>query len=552
MQSALRFGRDRLGRDRLGLLHIGLRRIGLRRIGPTLAIALLSTACGEQRSAPAPGPAGPTPTVRESPPPAVSGAPRPADPLIDYSEVAGKVSFLTTTAQELREAKANIDPFLSSALPSPPKSVYDGPLFELRRDYPKVLPAAVAFPWQAVTGKGPITQQNAARYVEALKQYVGPDMRRLIDDYASWRPQQEPWWESIWIGTEREPIRGFYVGSGFPAGTLTDQTFDLTTYVLTLYDARAAKTLGDIWGTTLDTAKRPTITPATTQYAEGSVIVKFAFVTPCGADWSPMEGAATWQIYAPLNSSNGSGSSPSRSRCPMNGSDATPTEPALTNVYLMQFDMIVKDTVAAPKTGWVFSTLVYDKDAPGADAWDKMVPLGATWGGNPDVVNTDASALTPPVTVNPALTENWINLDTPAYARSTLGWDGRLSGPNDGAVVTPAWAGSHYFPAGLASAGCFGCHGSAQYPMTSFLLPSSSLPPQSTAPPLSSNSGAASLVLPVPGSPEWMRWFQSRSGTTPQGPATSDGGEPVALDYDMVTAFKAIPMWQAAMAAEAR
>ena len=50
----------------------------------------------------------------------------------------------------------------------------------------------------------------------------------------------------------------------------------------------------------------------------------------------------------------------------------------------MQFDIIVKDSVAAPKTGWVFSTLVYDLNAPG-DAWDKMVPLGAQWGNDPGI-----------------------------------------------------------------------------------------------------------------------------------------------------------------------
>ena len=39
-------------------------------------------------------------------------------------------------------------------------------------------------------------------------------------------------------------------------------------------------------------------------------------------------------------------------------------------------------------------------------------------------------------------------------------------------------------------------------------------------------------------------------GSTPMGPATASGSMPVALDYDMVTAFKAIPMWQAALKVE--
>ena len=177
-----------------------------------------------------------------------------------------------------------------------------------------------------------------------------------------------------------------------------------------------------------------------------------------------------------------------------------------------------------------------------------MVPLGATWGGNPDVAPTN-KAITPPAAVNPKLTENWINMKTPDYARSTLGWDGRLSGPNDGAVVTPAWAGGHYYPAGISSVGCLGCHSSAQYNpkslttdepnMVSFLLPTTTQPP-TVLPPPHSHGDERALVLNEPGSTAWLKWFQSRAGDEPM-----DSGQ-VALDYDMVTAFKAIPMWQAA------
>jgi hypothetical protein len=466
-------------------------------------------------------------------------------------EVVGKTPFLTTLSTELGEANAQIQPFLNSALPTPEKDIYKGPLFQLRHDYPGSLPPAGNFPWKQVTKNGHITTQNALPYVNALKKYVTNDMRRLIFNYARWKPQSENWWESIWLGSEREPIRGMYVGSGFPAGTLTGQTFDLTTYVFTLYDQRAAKTLGDIWGTDLARALKPVFARNTTQFAEGSVIVKFSLVSSCGGDWAPMTGAAVWQIFAPLNTSNGSGHNP-QSKCKSNGSNGNSSTPVLTNVYLMQFDIIVKDSVAAPQTGWVFSTLVYDKDAPGKDAWDKMIPLGATWGGDPDIINTSDAALTPPVTVDRKLKQNWINPQAPAYSVATLGWDGRLSGPNDGAVVTPAWAGEHYYPKGLASAGCLGCHSSAQYPMTSFLLPSTTYPPQTAQPPLSSDGSAAALILAKPGTPLWMKWFQSNNGYTPMGPATSSGQQPVALDYDMVTAFKAIPMWQAALKARAK
>ncbi|WP_339432717.1 MULTISPECIES: hypothetical protein [unclassified Pseudomonas] len=472
----------------------------------------------------------------------------PADTQHLENELVGKVSFLTSTVEKLNGANLQIDPFLTSPISPPPN--YKGPLFTLSHDYPTQLPTGTSFPWSKTTGNGKITQANAGAYVQALKDYVSPDMRKIVYDYANWNYKDSGWYDSIWLGIEREPIRGVYVGSGFPAGTLTDQTLPVTTYVLTLYDTRAAKTLGDIWGKTPERAMNPVLETSTTQFAEGSVIIKFAMVSACGSDWAPMEGAAQWEIYAPVNTSNGSALN--KTQCVGKDFKGTTTQPAMTKVSLMQFDIIVKDSVASPQTGWVFSTLVYDKNAPGKDAWDKMIPLGATWGGNPDVINTAPTALTPPVTVNPKLSENWINPQSPAYSVSTLGWDGRLSGPNDGAVVTPAWTGSHYYPAGLASAGCLGCHSSAQYPMTSFLLPTSSQPPQTIDPPLSGSDPDAALVMADPGSKLWMSWFQSRDGKTPMGPDTSAGAKPVALDYDMVTAFKAIPMWQQAKAAEAK
>ena len=62
----------------------------------------------------------------------------------------------------------------------------------------------------------------------------------------------------------------------------------------------------------------------------------------------------------------------------------------------------------------------YDANAPGNDVWDKMVPLGAMWGNDPEA----DSAKSPP----PVLHENWINLAAPAYAKMTLGWGGAAVG----------------------------------------------------------------------------------------------------------------------------
>ncbi len=415
-----------------------------------------------------------------------------------------------------------ITPFLN-AQTRPPVG-YTGTTFNLKHDYPSIfaLSSSETYPWKKVTGNSLITQENAYKYVMALKGYVSTDMRKLLMDYENWNAEGEDWWQSIWLGTQREPIHGMYVGSEFNAHTLAQQDVNLTTFVYTLFDKQAAVTLNKLWGTDLEGAENPKLNNAqNSQYAEGSVIVKFAFVTASGEEWAPMKGAAPWTIYSNID--------------PNTGNPYTNKGSELRDVYLMQFDIIVKDSVAAPDTGWVFSTLVYDKDARGNDPWDKMIPLGATWGNNPNVINTSRSAITPPVSPNRALTQNWINMDTPEYSRSTLGWDGRLSGPNDGAVVDSAKTEDGKTYKALATVGCLGCHSSAQYTQESFLLPAVEIP-----------SETVPLVLYDPGSEGWMKWFQNRNGKTPM----DSGPGQIGLDFGMVTSFKAIPLWEAAMAAK--
>lgn len=439
------------------------------------------------------------------------------DKKIIVDETIEEVVILTKSGTKTHKYKGELNPFINSKI-TPPIG-YEGTTFKLKHDYPESLPPIETFPWKTVTGNGAITSENAKEYVEVLKEYVGGDMRKLLFGYKDWDAENENWWQSIWLGTQREPIHGMYVGSEFDAHTLAEQDANLTTFVYTLFDKRAAVTLNKIWGTDLEGAENPKLNNAdNAQYAEGSVVIKFSFVTASGNEWPPMKDAAPWTIFSNID--------------PNTGSTYENKGAELREVYLMQFDIIVKDSQAAPKTGWVFSTLVYDKDADGKDAWDKMIPLGATWGNNPEVVNTNNSAIIPPVTVDMALTENWINMKTPEYARSTLGWGGRLSGPNDGAVVDNATTQSGKKYKAIATVGCLACHSSAQYTQKSFLLPTIAFPSSSGFPPLYD-----------PGSDGWMKWFQDRDGKTPM----DEGEGQIGLDYGMVTSFKAIPMWQAAM-----
>jgi hypothetical protein len=427
-------------------------------------------------------------------------------------------------------ATAAPTPFASNNGTTPPPG--SGPPFQLSYNYPASLPVGPVYePWRRAIGNGPITTANAGAYAAALKAYVTPRMRKFFLD----NPQNaapEGMYNEPWLGSEREPIHGTYVGSEilpvsqYPGTGLTEP---FTTYVLTYYDQRAANALYNVWGTT---AMTPTLTPTSGQFATGSVIVKAALTTANADVWPPMAGALPWQLYATTNATLYP-TAPNYDRpCPAN---QQPPCPVLMQASLFQFDIIVKDPASAPNTGWVFTTLVYDKDATGNDVWDKMVPLGAMWGNDPAI---DSSKPTPP-----PLQETWINPAAPAYAKTTLGWGGRLSGPNDGAL-NDAIIGTPTGPKvpNLASSSCMACHISAQFPDKSFLLPTTTNPP--TGDPNDPNSDY--MVFWTPGSPSWMRWFQSTPGTQAMDPGTTP------FDYDMVFAFKSLPMWQQSTQAKAK
>jgi len=192
----------------------------------------------------------------------------------------------------------------------------------------------------------------------------------------------------------------------------------------------------------------------------------------------------------------------------------------------------VKDSKSSPKTGWVFMTLVYDGSMPG-DVWDKMVPLGVQWGNDPQATREDMP-----------LVENWNNPAAPLYSTQTLGWGGRLSGPNDGARNDIAVDGKVYRNAPNSS--CMSCHSTsqwniAQHRMTSFLLPSL---PTKSGPGFQTcgddgkpNPNGSLICSPAPGSQAWMKWFQNRRGTQSMDPGS------FATDFDEVFSFKALKLW---------
>lgn len=390
----------------------------------------------------------------------------------------------------------------------PSKQQYDGPFFELSHDYPTAVKPVTNPSWQQALKGQPISESNTFAYMDALKKHIAPNIIPFFKDNKNWTSAKYGWFNEPWLGSTRDPILGVYQANGNSKGLFKSLTEDEMGYALVLYDSVAAYTVGQLWdqsGKLVDF----TTNPDAGQFKEGSIIVKFAFSNINAKGWPVMQGAETFSIYHDIPTAEN----------PKKGNQ-------MRTVSFFQMDVIVKDSKTAPQTGWVYSTFVYDKDAKGT-FWDKMVPLGAMWGDDPTVNS-------PVKRPYPKLKETVINPKAPFYSTETLGWGGRLSGPNDGAVAEYAvdiTTGEKYSKLPLSS--CMSCHSPAQYKFKSFLLPC--LPPSSDT-----------LQVYTPGSKEWNRWFRSDYGNVP-----FDSGE-IALDYDMVMAFKSIKAYSAAQKGNAK
>lgn len=446
-------------------------------------------------------------------------------PLIVFS--AGLALLLGAGAAQALQQKtaAMVDPFAVNNGQIPSRVEYEGPLWRFNHAYPQTPPNAEQ-PWQKVLNGKPLTKDNAHAYIEALKEAVTRDMRVMVTRPKEWNATTHEWYSMPWAGAAvdktgwegREAIYGTYTGQILPASTYAESGLkvDIRNYATIYYNDVAAYTLHRVWQKCRSGQGRcvPTLHNNAAQFDEGSLVVKSAGVNASGEQWPVMQGAAKWQIYRP----------------PFNLDGTVPNEPpVVSDIYVGIFDIIVKDSVAAPETGWVFTTLVYDKDAPGKDAWDKMVPLGAMWGNDPEV----NSARNP----GQPLLETYINPAAPAYAKVTLGYGGRMSGPFDIAVKTNVEVDGKIV-AKLPSSSCLSCHG------TSSFLPGSFQPLTFFYPVKMPVIEGQPWNMYTPGSDEWNEWFKNRPGTVPQ----SQKPGAVALDYS--TFMEAVLMNYAAVESE--
>ncbi|MTH76892.1 hypothetical protein [Paracoccus aestuariivivens] len=417
----------------------------------------------------------------------------------------------------------SIDPMASNNGLYPLADEYSGRFVVANLDYPA---APVDNGWVAGGGTGgPLTKDTAEAYAWAVLKQITPSFRTIMDDPANWDPSAAGWYDLVWSGqgeagadgvtdptSGREALMNSYTGQIMPADTFLPPyapASELQNHAVIYYDQTAAAMLGRVFGNIYDPR------PELVWFPEGAIVVKAEAVPMPDSEWPVLRNTATWKVFRPSITQQKYATGPLKAE--------------VIEAHPFQMSIKIKDSVAAPETGWVFLGFVHDASSTGRTPWERFVPLGVMWGNDPALANDPAGGDVDPsdVSINSALQETWVNPDAPGFVINTLGWGMRLAGPMDVAtrhnVLTPSgkrYTGGNH----LRASSCLSCHGAAEFPFTANLYP---------APNQHFPHDGDPFLLYDPGSTDWARWFQNRPGNIPM--SGNIGG--VALDYDMAIMF---------------
>jgi len=307
----------------------------------------------------------------------------------------------------------------------PPPPGYPNP-FSLSQDYPDTYDAGVTYSWQAIDFK-----TDPVGYMKTVLKY---DLEGNIDaDFVVQNNNVRKWYHAPWLhddsrkgGNGREYMHGLTRERATPIKELhDDQDVPLENWAVGFYNEPGGYTIGQVW----KNGTSPSV--KNNAFPEGTSTFKLLF-TDGTVDKVPfLKGSKEWtaNIY--------------------------PCDPAKCGqrinraVRLLQIDIAVKDRRSL-LTGWVFGTFIYDSSAPGTTVWDRMVPVGLSWGddsGIPDMINRPGSFINPKLTqtfLNSALVKNVANDGGNKAYMNHFGLGGRLNGPVDNRVAS-----------------CISCHGRA-------------------------------------------------------------------------------------------
>lgn len=266
-------------------------------------------------------------------------------------------------------------------------------------------PAPQEFPWKEIN---PFNEPE--RYVRALLAYGIKDNRDV-----DWRIEENKtssWCHAPWFQDERERLRGMTRERGSrPFELHAGQASSQENWAIGVYNDVACQRLALMW-------QDPAF-PKTKDFAfpEGSYAIKLLFTSTPPSDVPYLTGSLEWRA-------------------------AIGDKGVITPMRLLQVDVAVKDSRASATSGWFFGTFIYDAATPGNTPYERLTPVGLSWGSDP-TLNAAEYELR-----GKTVKESWVNLAVAAkffaLPRHNLGLFGRLNGPVDN-----------------PKASCVACHGRA-------------------------------------------------------------------------------------------
>ncbi|MER9662488.1 hypothetical protein [Mesorhizobium sp. M0159] len=261
------------------------------------------------------------------------------------------------------------------------------------------------YPWQAID---PLKDPSA--YVKALLDYGIKDNQNI-----DWRIEDDPsngWCHAPWFQDVRERLRGMTAERHSRSNELHAlQGEGRQNWAIGFYNSAACRRLAEVW-------QDPAF-PKTKSFAfpDGSYAIKVLFTQATPSEVPYLAGSLEWDA-------------------------AIGDAGEVATLRLLQVDVAVKDSRIPGGAGWFFGTFMYDAGTPGNTPFERLVPVGLTWGNDPTLTafqyeqqgKTVAEAW-----VNAAVAEKFFPLP-----RHNLGLFGRLNGPVDN-----------------PRSSCIACHGQA-------------------------------------------------------------------------------------------
>jgi hypothetical protein len=304
-----------------------------------------------------------------------------------------------------------------------PPPGWTGPVFHLSQNYPTTMPDLGEAPWLNFDFR-----TQPVQYFDAALGYA-LDGNTAIDFRGQDNPVRQ-WYHAPWLHANPRSGREFIHGltserDSRPGELAPTQTQVAHNWAVSMYNPRGGFVLGDVW------KNRDAPDPTKARFPEGTVAFKLIFTTASLSQVPLLKGSLEWQ--ADIDRAKDSGPRPT--------------------VRLLQIDLAVRDSRADSTTGWVFGTFIYNGNAPGSTVWDRMIPIGAMWGNDPDRLSD-----------NRPLVETVINPDARPLVQH-LGYQGRLNGPIDNAASS-----------------CLSCHSTSQIPVDLSQPTTSPVPHAGSAP----------------------------------------------------------------------